>query len=146
MIITIIQLDPPGQPTLTLTQTIWIENNTYMVSCRASSGNPSNIYTWYLDDVYVHTGDSYIVKAAKGQQVIRCNVSNTFTKNRNLYLSDEQNLNVHCKIEQLHIQISVISKNLNYSLPVNCNKNITEELFYLRALDSDSLPMWLVHG
>ena len=131
---------------LTMTESVWVENNTYTVSCRASSGNPSNIYIWYLDDVYVHTGDSYRVKAAKDQQVIRCNVSNTFTKNRRLYLSDEQNLNVHCKIEELHTQISLISNNLTYSLPVHYNNNSTEVLFYLRALDSDSLPMWLVHG
>ena len=89
--------DPPGIPTLTMTNKVWNETSTFSATCEATSGNPpKNIYTWYLDGSYVHTGASYSVRATKGQKDIRCYVTNDKYKNTTLY--DNQTLNVQCKI------------------------------------------------
>ena len=91
-------LDPPGSPTLTLSQVVWIENHTYTATCTSSQGNPENIYTWSLDNVNnVHTGDTYNITARKGQRIIRCTASNRFTMDRGTELSSSKNINVHCK-------------------------------------------------
>ena len=90
---------PPGSPTLTLSQDVWIENQTYTATCTSSQGNPANIYTWSLDNVNnVHTGNAYTITARKGQKILKCTASNRFTTDRGrTELSSSKNLNVHCK-------------------------------------------------
>ena len=91
-------LDPPGPPTLTLSQGVWIENQTYTATCTSSQGNPENLYLWSVDDaISVSTGDTYTIRAKKGQTIIRCTVSNKFTIDRGTELSASRNLTVHCK-------------------------------------------------
>ena len=97
--------DPPGEPTLTMTNKIWLENRTYTATCEATSGNPpDNIYTWYLDGSYVHTGASYSVRATKGLKDIRCYVTND--KYKQLSRFDDETLDVHCKITEFFCYVN----------------------------------------
>ena len=89
--------DPPEEPKMTMANKVWLENKTYTATCEAESGNPpDNIYIWYLDGSYVHTGASYTVRATKGMKDIRCYVTNDKYKQVSLY--DNQTLDVQCKI------------------------------------------------
>ena len=102
-------LVPPGPPTMTLSQDVWIENQTYTATCSSSQGNPANIYTWSLDNVNsAYTVNINRVRAKKGQRVIRCSVTNKFTIDKRTERSASRDLTVHCKF----ILMSCIIKGL----------------------------------
>ena len=91
-------LDPPGAVTLTI-EPVWLENNSYPVTCNATEGNPPNSYTWSLNE-QSHIGSTWTIQARKEyhQSVLYCHVTNnyTVTKQDNSFYGHHM-LNVECK-------------------------------------------------
>ena len=86
---------------MTLTvKPVWLENNSYPVTCSATEGNPPNSYTWSLNG-QSHVGSTWIIQARKEyhQSVLYCNVTNnyTVTKQDNSFYQYHV-INVECKI------------------------------------------------
>ena len=104
LILFILTADSPGNITIDFNQSLpWIENSNNTAFCNVSQGNPPETYNWTIGEEgtvgHQNTCISIYTTKQSHNELIRCEVWNNYTLEKNVNISKEENITVECKYQ-----------------------------------------------
>ena len=109
---------PPGEPRISTNHT-WLENRTYTALCISEAGRPESSYRWAQNGVAFkdeHLNQIRIdARMDLDGTILRCNVSNNYTIEKNKPKYDTKSLIVECKFQYTCCAQVFLTRNIKKS-------------------------------